>query len=301
MKRVLITGASGMVGYETCREAIDRGFVVTGLGRKDRHRLPGMKFACIDLTDTAAVSEVMHEVHPDLVVHLAANTNHAACEGDPASTWNLHVCATEHLANVSNKIGSRFIHVSTEAVYGNQGPGQRLETDPCHPTGVYATTKREAEVRVARAHPLATILRVTPVGFVPDVYGHTLAEWLLREFVNGKAVTGYEDVLFTPISSTSLAKLFFDPRLIAVCGTHNWGISETLSKYRFACDLAMALGFRNADIQAGKRFPNGEIHHAAMNSSVLAATLGAPTASASLLFEDLARTAPITFLKELQP
>jgi hypothetical protein len=63
----------------------------------------------------------------------------------------------------------------------------------------------------------------------------------------------------------------------------------------------MALGFRNADIQAGKRFPNGEIHHAAMNSSVLAATLGAPTASASLLFEDLARTAPITFLKELQP
>lgn len=292
LNRILITGASGMVGYAVCREALELGFDVTGLGRTDRHSITGMKFIGVELTDAKAVCDIMHKIRPTLVVHLAANTNHALCEKDPEAARQLHVISTEHLASLSYHMNSHFIHVSSEAVYGNKGYGLRSETEVCHPQGVYAVTKLEAEAKVASAHSSALILRVTPVGFVSKKMGNTLAEWLFSQFVNQLPVMGYQDVFFTPISSNSLAKLLLDPKVLQLNGVYNWGISETISKYDFALELSASLGFKDSIIHAGKRFATDNVHHAAMDSSRLASALAIPLPSKTTLFQDLFRNAP---------
>lgn len=278
-----------MVGYAVCREAVDQQYNVVGLGRENRHAISGMRFVHIELTDSDAVSATMEEHVPDLVVHLAANTNHDACERDPKLTRILHVDASEHLAKLSRNQDSRFVHVSTEAVYGNLGPGCRKETDVCRPAGIYAATKMEAEEKIMKSHPGALILRVTPVGVSPNGNGRALVEWLLCQFEQGNVITGFKDVLFTPISSYSLARLILNPTLSRISGIYNWGISEVLSKYDFAMRLATAIGFDTAKIHPGNRSPTGDAHHGELDSSALSRALGIPLQSAAELFSDLVR------------
>jgi len=292
MTKALITGASGMVGYAVCREAIDQGLNVFGLGRENRHFLPGMSFIHGDLTNTDALKSILENIAPDLVIHLAANTDHKACEHSPEATRQLHVDASEYLAETTGLLGGRFVHISTEAVYGNLGPGKRRETEECFPQGVYATTKKEAEQRVLQANPDALVLRVTPVGFAPNGAKKTLAEWLFQQFSQDKRVTGYDDVFFTPVSSYSLARLVLNQKLIGHHGIYNWGNMEILSKYDFACSLASSLGFKDAKIDSGRHSLNGDPLHGGLDSTALSKALGIPEPSKEDLLTDLTRHAP---------
>ncbi len=112
-----------MAGYAFCLEAINQSWEVIGIGREDRHRIPGVRFIQVDLTDDDAVTALVEANAPDLVVHLAANTDLNDCERHPESTRRLHVHASEHLAKLTFSAKARFLHISTEAVYGNPGPG----------------------------------------------------------------------------------------------------------------------------------------------------------------------------------
>ena len=292
MKKILVTGASGMVGYAVCREALKQSMEVIGCGRDDRHRIPGMRFVHVDLTDAVAVTAMLQESAPELVIHLAANTSHGECERNPAATRRLHVDASEQLAGLALNLAARFVHISTEAVYGNLGTGCRLESDVCQSTGVYATTKRQAEERVLQVNPGALVLRVTPVGFTPNGSGRSLAEWLLGQFVRGNDVTGFVDAWFTPISSSLLAELLMNPKLANVCGIYNWGIGEVMTKYDFAVGLAEVLGLRESKVLAGRRDPDGNGCHGGMDATALATALRIPLPSAAALFADLAQHRP---------
>lgn len=287
MRRILITGASGMVGYAICRMAIEQNYHVTGLARQDRYVLPGMDFQNVDWNSAVMVDSILEHHQPDIVVHLAANTNHSECERDPESARKLHVDVSASLAAASLKIASRFIHISTEAVYGDLGQDLRKETDICKPEGVYATTKREGEIQVLRQHPEALILRVTPVGYAPNGLGRTLVEWLLGKLLAGESITGYTDVHFTPVSSVSLARLILDPRLEGLHGIYNWGNSEAMSKYRFACLFAASLGHQNGSIQPGVRTASCRSFQGGMDSSLLSELAGIPQPSTWELIESL--------------
>jgi dTDP-4-dehydrorhamnose reductase len=286
MRKLLITGASGMVGYAVCKAAIERNYLVTGLARHDRHALPGMRFETIDLQYTDSLDSVFDQLKPDVVIHLSANTNQSECELNPESTRNLHVDASGLLAAASFKIGSKFIHISTEAVYGNLGLGLRKETDLCKPEGVYAITKKEGEIQVLAQHPEALILRVTPVGYAPNGTGKTLVEWLMGQLRSGQTITGYKDVHFTPVSSFSLARLIFDPRLDGVRGIYNWGNSEALSKYEFALLLASSIGYSTDSIRAGARHDSSPFY-GGMSSHALSNLTGIPQPTTADLILDL--------------
>jgi len=292
MKKVLVTGASGMVGYAVCREALGQSLEVVGCGREDRHRIPGMRFVHVDLTDAAAVTAMLEAIAPDLVIHLAANTSHAECERNPGNTRQLHVGASEHLARLALNLSARFVHISTEAVYGNLGAGCRQESEVCQPAGIYASTKREAEERVLQTYSEALVLRVTPVGFTPNGSVRSLAEWLLSQFIRGGDVTGYVDAWFTPISSHFLAEMLMNPKLSGVSGIYNWGIGEVMTKYDFAVGLADAFGFLDAKVLPGRRDLNGSGYHGGMDSTALATALGMPLPNAADMFADLAHHRP---------
>jgi dTDP-4-dehydrorhamnose reductase len=289
MRKVLITGASGMVGYAMCRVAIDQSYIVTGFGRYDRHAIPGMQFESVDLLDLDRLASAFRHHRPDLVIHLAANTNQSECERSPELAKRLHVDASATLAAASFKLGSRFVYISTEAVYGNLGPGKRKETDACKPEGVYARSKKEGEEQVLSHHPEALALRVTPVGYAPNGTGRTFVEWLVHQLGSGQSINGYTDVYFTPVSSYALARLILCPGLDGHSGIYNWGNSESLSKYEFACRLTKSLGYETDSILPGRRFPGGDAFHGGMDSSALSNLLEIPQPSTEELFADLKR------------
>jgi dTDP-4-dehydrorhamnose reductase len=284
-RKIAITGASGMVGYALGVEAVARGYEVLALARTNRHSLSGVQFHSIDLTEHRPVTEVLTQFAPDLLIHGAAITNHNECEENPSLAHALHVDATAHLAALMAKQNGRFVHLSTEAVYGN-GNHAHGEEDECQPHGIYATTKLMGEKEALLMNPESLVLRVTPVGFSPNGEGRSLVEWLLGSLRGEREVVGFSDVFFTPIASFQLASLIFDLPGLNLRGTYNWGCADPISKFDFARRLAQALGFREDAVKMGRRYHDSSEHHGEMTSGKLAERLDrAPVCSADVIID----------------
>lgn len=275
-----------------CHEAINQGLSVVGAGRQDRHRISGIHFSNVELTNDCSLTDLVRKTEPDFIINLAANTDHQACEQDPDAAHKLHVETVGLLASLANAVGARLIHISSEAVYGDLGPGPHTECEVCKPRGIYASTKMEGEEQILSSNPEALIVRCTPVGIVENEH-RSLAGWLYNQLKHGQQIAGYEDWVFSPISTRSLARLIFDPRLDGLAGVFNWGVDEAISKLAFARGMASALGYEPALVASGHRFDNGNFYDVSLDSGKLARKSGIKVPRLRELFGDLSADAAL--------
>src|SRR3954447_24156995 len=162
MKKVLVTGASGMLGSRIA-EYIQQSatFEVYGVGRKNIIRK--YKYCQLDLLDKDAVKEVLNELNPDTIIHCAANVNLNDCEVNKENANSLHIEATKTLA--SFKSGEcKIIYISTDSVFDGV-KGDYTETDQPSPLNYYALSKLMGEEKLAQVNPNFLVLRTNLYGF----------------------------------------------------------------------------------------------------------------------------------------
>ncbi|CAL9390170.1 NAD-dependent epimerase/dehydratase family protein [Streptomyces sp. enrichment culture] len=157
---VLVTGGSGFLGLEICRQLSARGHVVSSLGRRPSTALEGLgvRQHLGDLADAAAVSRAVAGC--DAVVHNAAL---AGVSGPPRPYWATNVVGTRHVIEQCRAHGVRtLLYTSTASVVfrpgGLEGVDESLLPSPRH-LAAYPATKARAEALVLTAHgpELATV------------------------------------------------------------------------------------------------------------------------------------------------
>lgn len=276
-----------MVGYASCLAGLKNNWSTLPIGRKNRHRFPD--FQVIDLFNDNLLSTLTQQRPPDLLINLAAMTNHTECQNNQDLAKKLHVEAPKILSRWSDKEQFKLIHISTEAVYGysKERPLAYNESDPCEPQGVYACTKLAGEAAILENNPLATVLRCTPVGFSPYSERTTLFEWVIQELKKGQGLTGYSNAWFTPVSSFSLADLLFNQSFHALSGCYNWGIQDPISKYDFARLVAQELGYPDDIVTPSSASSDGKIMNGALDSSILRSLLKAPPYDSLTMVKEL--------------
>jgi nucleoside-diphosphate-sugar epimerase len=159
--RVLVTGASGLLGGAVARELASRGHDVRTFQRRPAG-LPGIVDTPGSLTDTDAVRRAVQGV--DAVVHLAAKVSLA---GDPAEFVSVNVEGTRRLIAEAAHAGvGRFVHISSPSVAhaGAAIAGDDARpADPEHARGDYARTKAIAErLALAADSPGFAVVAVRP-------------------------------------------------------------------------------------------------------------------------------------------
>ena len=157
--RVLVTGASGLLGRAVAAELISAGHEV----RCFQRRPSGVAGAEDLLGSVTEPDEVASAVSgQDAVVHLAAKVSLA---GDPVEFDLVNVAGTRHLMDAARSEGiERFVYVSSPSVAhaGSSITGDdALAADPSSARGDYARTKAEAELQVLRAD--SDVFRVVAV------------------------------------------------------------------------------------------------------------------------------------------
>lgn len=262
MKKLLVTGASGLLGLNLCLDARER-YAVTGLSNS--HALRGAPFDVLaaDLSRPGEFARVMALVRPDLVVHAAALANVDQCEQNPALSARLNAELPGEVAEACRRMGARLAHISTDCVFDGAAGGYR-EDDPTNPQGTYARDKRAGELAVSAANPDAVIARVNFFGW--SLLGkRSLAEFFFNNLSAGRCVNGFTDVYFCPLHANHLGVTVLEMLERGLQGVYHVLSREAQSKYAFGVALARRFGLDEALItplsveQAGlaaRRSPN---------------------------------------------
>ncbi len=123
--RALITGIGGFVGRHLGQHLAEQGDSVCGLGRPadSGEAATGRMFAA-DLTDRAAVEQIVREVQPEAVYHLAAQSSPAESLGDPWATIGNNLLAQINLfeALLAANLRPRVLVVGSSDEYGRVDP-----------------------------------------------------------------------------------------------------------------------------------------------------------------------------------
>jgi GDP-4-dehydro-6-deoxy-D-mannose reductase len=149
-RRVLITGAEGFVGAHLTAHlaAAYPAWQMTGTTRHAADSASPL-VRC-DLRDADAVMAVVRAVGPEMVVHLAGQSNVPASFADPEATLTNNIIGTLHLLDAcrAHAPDARLLIVSSNEVYGPTPPeAQPLREDrPLHPVNPYAVSKAAQEM-----------------------------------------------------------------------------------------------------------------------------------------------------------
>lgn len=150
-----------------------------------------------NLSHSREIVQAIDHVTPDYVVHAAALASHEKCERNPDLAFRINATATESIAQAAEKVGSKLIYLSTDAVFSGK-KGNYREPDEPHPFSVYGKSKLEGE-RAVRTHaPESLILRTNFFGWSPTGERSTL-EFFVNNLVNRMPIQGYTDFTVTSI------------------------------------------------------------------------------------------------------
>lgn len=236
--RVLITGASGLLGSNLVLAASDAGHQVTASSRTQPIQITGLEWHAADLTYLEEVEALLAAARPDQVIHCAAATDVDRCEADPAWAFALNRDVARSIAGASREAGASLIHISTDAVFDG-GPGPHAETDEARPINVYGSSKLEGEQAVVDANPEAAIIRTNFYGWSPPGRS-SLAEWFLENLRHGKPSAGFTDIRINPLLVNHLAELLLRVLEAGLSGIYHIASHDAITKYELGVRLAHA-------------------------------------------------------------
>jgi dTDP-4-dehydrorhamnose reductase len=239
--KLLITGASGLLGINLAMEAM-REHNVVGV---DRGKLKSAPFRVVqaDLMYRNMIDSILDSTQPDWLINCAALANLEMCEENPSLARNLNTELPGELAAACAKRNVRFVHISTDAVFDGTKEGFYVEEDEPSPPGVYSQTKLDGECAVQDVNPQAIIARVNFYGW--SLSGRrSLAEFFVNNLSQGKNVNGFTDVIFCPMLVNDTARLLLEMLQKDLTGLYHVVGTQPMSKYQFGVEVAQTFGLK---------------------------------------------------------
>ena len=239
MARVLVTGATGLLGSRLVPFLKDHGHEVIAAG----HTISS--FLNFDLINFEQTSKALDQVTPDIIINLTALTNVDRCERNPNLAYLLNVKTVENISKwiTSTSKFCHLIQISTDQVYDGLGP--HLENNITI-RNHYAMSKLAAEYAAINVN--ATVLRTNFVGRSHRKGRDSLSDWLYYSLLDKRTVNVFDDVLFSPLSISSLCEYLNICLLEKPLGVFNLGSADGMSKADFAFAFSSGLGLNFSNL-----------------------------------------------------
>ncbi|MBN1295386.1 NAD(P)-dependent oxidoreductase [bacterium] len=204
IRNVLITGTSGFLGYNLCRD-LGETFTLFGTHHESPLNAPVQAVTPMDLTGSLKpVEGFIRQYGIEAIIHCAAVSRAGACARNPYLTRQVNIEGTRALATVAQQLSVQFLFMSTDLVY-NSGPGPHDETD-ADPHMIYSESKFDAEMEAFRVHPGTVVLRAALMfGNDDGLHGSFLRE-NERDLATGNVLTLFTDQYRTPVWSRDVAR-----------------------------------------------------------------------------------------------
>ncbi|MBI4450644.1 dTDP-glucose 4,6-dehydratase [Candidatus Woesearchaeota archaeon] len=290
--KLLVTGGCGFIGSHFIRHVLakhaDYSVVnldaLTYCGNKanlaDIEKNPRYSFVHGDICDAATVKKAMQGC--DAVVHFAAESHVDNSIAGPLVFTKTNVEGTHILLETARQVGvKKFVHISTDEVYGSTLTGSFSETNPLQPNSPYSASKAAADL-LCRAYfhtyKFPVVITRSSNNFGPNQFPEKLIPLFVTNLIEGKKVPVYGDGLnvrdwlyvkdnadaidfvlhygidgeaYNIGGKTELTNLEITKKLLALCGKDTSSIEFVQDRpghdrrYALTCDKLEKLGWKN--------------------------------------------------------
>jgi dTDP-glucose 4,6-dehydratase len=210
--RILITGGAGFIGSNFIQYILQKRQgeltvcnldLLTYAGNLENLEQvkedPRYSFIRGNIADPQAVKEVFENYRPDLVVHFAAESHVDRSIEDASPFVTTNVLGTQVLLDAALKYDvSRFLHVSTDEVYGtlNEDDPPFTEQTPLQPNSPYSASKASSDLMVRAYHEtygLNAVITRCSNNYGPYQFPEKLIPLMIRNALNDEPLPVYGD------------------------------------------------------------------------------------------------------------
>jgi dTDP-4-dehydrorhamnose reductase len=238
--KIAVSGASGFLGWNICRVAIQQGHDITGIVHNNDMHLDGCTAEQCDLTNTDATDKMIERIRPDIFIHCAAASDPNFCQQNQVFAEKINVQSPSYIAYLCARKNIAFSFTSTDLVFdGKSAP--YAENSVVNPLSIYGMQKAAAEKAILKENGCALICRMPLMfGEVPQGVKRFLQHWI-DQLRSGNKLSLFTDEFRTPVSATDAAQglLMFTG---CVQGIMHLGGKERISRYDFGVMVADMLG-----------------------------------------------------------
>jgi len=191
-RRVLVTGARGMLGTDLCPVLAAKGYDVVAAD-----------LAEFDLTDPVATARFVQDCRPSLIINCAAYTAVDQAESDAGTAFRVNRDGAANLARAAKDVGAALLHLSTDYVFDGTKAGPYLEDDPPNPKSVYGASKLAGEQAVREALAEHWIVRTA---WLYGIHGKSFPRSILSVAAEGRPLRVVNDQRGCPTYAVHLAE-----------------------------------------------------------------------------------------------
>ncbi len=230
MKKLLVTGASGFLGWNLCQLAKPE-WDVYGTYFSHPGEIPGVNLIKVDLRDFEEIKRIFHEIQPAAVIHMAAQSSPNFCQSHPIESHSINVTAAWNIAGLCADSSIPCVFTSTDLVFNGLNPPYR-ETDPVSPVSLYGEQKVIAEEGMLERYPLTAVCRMPLMFGMATPPATSFMQPFIKTLREGQELSLFTDEFRTPVSGKTAAQGLL-LALENVKGRIHLGGKERVSRYDF--------------------------------------------------------------------
>ncbi|MCW4003148.1 MAG: dTDP-4-dehydrorhamnose reductase [Candidatus Bathyarchaeota archaeon] len=202
---MLLSGAAGMLGSALCPTLMKRKHEVFATDLA-----PTNETKFLDVRSFKQVEEMVRSVKPDIVMHLAAETDVDKCEIEPDHAFLTNTIGTQNVSIVCQKYNVIMVYISTIGVFYGDKIEPYTEFDTPNPINIYGQSKLEGEKIVQSLLNRYYIVRAGwMVGGGPERDKKFIGK-MIRQMDNGKTLKAVNDKIGSPTYTVDFSKCLAD-------------------------------------------------------------------------------------------
>jgi dTDP-glucose 4,6-dehydratase len=208
-KTVLVTGGAGFIGSHYVRHLLQaycdirvvNADVLTYAGNlyhlQDVHRDPRYDFKQVDLAEKEQVEQLFQEHPIDQVVHFAAESHVDRSIAGSEPFMRSNIVGTYHLLEAAKKANvNKFVHISTDEVYGNFPAGKATEQTNLAPSNPYAASKASSDLLCLsfyHTYRFPVVITRCTNNYGPNQYPEKLIPCTIGRLLKNQSISIYGD------------------------------------------------------------------------------------------------------------
>lgn len=230
MKKLLITGASGFLGWHIC-ELAKQEWEIYGTYLSHPLEIPDIKMLKANLTNFQEVKRIFNDVKPEAVIHTAAHSQPNFCQTNPKESHAINVTPSCNIAGLCAENSIPCAFTSTDLVFDGLNAPYGETASVC-PVNVYGEQKVMAEAAMLERYPMTAVCRMPLMFGAETPTAKSFIQPFIQTLQAEKELNLFIDEFRTPVSGTTAAKGLL-LALEKVNGIIHLGGKERISRYDF--------------------------------------------------------------------